>query len=101
MSWNKKYFIYILTNQYNNVLYTGMTNNLIRRMIEHKEKMVKGFSSKYNLDKLVYYEVFPRPSEAKFRERQIKAGSRKKKLGLVKSLNPEWKDLTNDLGWYF
>ena len=68
--------MYIITNKYNTVLYTGITNNLKRRIYEHKEKLVAGFTNKYNITKLVYYEVFKDPENAISREKQIKAGSR-------------------------
>ncbi len=77
---NKQYYVYIMNNKSNNVLYTGMTNNLIRRVYEHKEKMIDGFTKKYNCTKLVYYEIFNDPYNAIAREKQIKAGSRNKKL---------------------
>ena len=93
----KNYFVYILTNTNNKVLYTGMTNSLMRRVWEHKAKMIGGFSKKYNVDKLVYFESFNNPSEAIRREKQIKAGSRKKKIELINSINPEWKDLYDDI----
>ena len=89
----KNYFVYILTNTNNKVLYTGMTNSLMRRVWEHKAKMIGGFGKKYNVDKLVYFESFNNPSEAIRREKQIKAGSRKKKIELINDLNPDWKDL--------
>ena len=89
----KNYFVYILTNTNNKVLYTGMTNSLMRRVWEHKAKMIGGFAKKYNVDKLVYFESFNNPSEAIRREKQIKAGSRKKKIELINDLNPDWKDL--------
>lgn len=79
---NKQYYVYIMTNNNNSVLYTGMTNNLIRRVYEHKEKIIDGFTKKYNCTKLVYYEIFNDPYNAIAREKQIKAGSRKKKLTL-------------------
>ena len=89
----KNYFIYILTNKNNSVLYTGMTNSLMRRVWEHKAKLIGGFTKKYNVDKLVYFESFDNPSDAIKREKQIKAGSRKKKIEIVNKFNPEWKDL--------
>jgi putative endonuclease len=89
------YYIYILTNKNHTVLYTGVTNNLVRRIWEHKSKMIKGFSQKYNVDKLVYYEIFEDPAAAIQREKQIKAGSRKKKLELINKFNPEWNELYN------
>ena len=89
----KDYYIYIMTNQNNAVLYTGVTNDLIRRIYEHKSKQVEGFTKRYNINKLVYYQIYQDVSEAIAREKQIKAGSRKKKIDLINSLNPEWKDL--------
>jgi putative endonuclease len=77
------------------VLYTGMTNNLLRRVWQHKSKLIEGFTKKYNVTKLVYYEKLDSRSEAVMREKQIKAGSRKKKIELINNLNPEWKDLYN------
>ncbi len=74
-----------------------MTNNLIRRVYEHKEKMIDGFTKKYNCTKLVYYEIFNDPYNAIAKEKQIKAGSRKKKIELINSMNPNWKDLYDDL----
>ncbi len=91
------YAIYILTNKYNKVLYTGFTNDLYRRISEHKNKLVKSFTSRYNVDKLVYYEIYADADSAIYRERQIKAGSRQKKIDLINSFNPEWKDLFNSL----
>ena len=85
--------VYIMTNKYNSVLYTGVTNNLIRRVYEHKNKIVEGFTQKYNLDKLIYYEFHEDIRVAIAREKQIKAGSRKKKIDMIHRQNPEWKDL--------
>ena len=85
--------IYIMTNQYNTVLYAGVTSNLLRRVTEHKNKTVSGFTSKYNVTKLAYYEDYATMEEAIAREKQIKGGSRQKKIDLIKSINPEWKDL--------
>ncbi|MCB0749469.1 MAG: GIY-YIG nuclease family protein [Ignavibacteriae bacterium] len=92
---NSQYFVYIMTNSKNNVLYTGITNNLIRRVYEHKEKLIKGFTSRYNVKKLVYFEEFKDPLSAIAREKQIKAGSRKKKIDLILSMNQNWKDLSD------
>jgi len=90
-------YIYIITNKNNTVLYTGVTNDLKRRLIEHQSKLnPKSFASKYNLNKLVYYESFFLIGDAIAREKQIKAGSRKKKELLINRLNPEWKDLSKD-----
>jgi len=79
------------------VFYTGVTNNLKRRIHEHKEKLVEGFTSKYNLTKLVYYEVADDIEGAILREKQIKAGSRQKKIELIKSMNKEWRYLQEEL----
>lgn len=93
----KKYWIYIATNQRNTVLYTGITNNIARRIYEHKNKIVRGFTSKYNIDKLIYIEEYSNPEEAIAREKQIKAGSRKHKNQLIEKLNPQWSDLSAGL----
>ena len=93
----KQYYVYIMTNKRNTVLYTGVTDNLYKRIYEHKNKLAEGFTKRYNIDKLVYYEVFDSPYNAISREKQIKAGSRKKKIDLIKSINPEFKDLYEDL----
>jgi putative endonuclease len=86
-----------MTNVRNTVLYVGVTNGLIRRIYEHKEKLVNGFTKKYNIVKLVYYEVFDDIENAILREKQIKAGSRQKKLQLISSMNKEWRDLYDEL----
>ena len=88
--------IYIMTNKYNKVLYTCVTSNLMKRVTEHKEKVVEGFTSRYNINKLVYYEEYASMEEAIAREKQIKGGSRKKKLDLIKNKNPMWKDLYDE-----
>lgn len=90
----KQYYVYILANNRNTVLYTGVTNNLRRRVAEHKSKTVPGFTSRYNVDKLVYFETFGSIVRAIAREKQIKAGSRAAKERLIKRLNPEYKDLS-------
>ncbi|GAB4127112.1 MAG: GIY-YIG nuclease family protein [Ignavibacteriales bacterium] len=94
---DKQYFVYIMTNKNNTVLYAGVTNNLVRRVYEHKEKLIEGFTKKYNCTKLVWYEIYTDAYNAITREKQIKAGSRKKKIELINSLNPEWKDLYNEI----
>jgi len=86
---DRQYCIYIMTNQYNTVLYTGVTNNLSRRVQEHKFGKGSVFTKKYNITKLVYYECGDNIETAIFREKQIKAGSRQNKIDLVNSLNPE------------
>ncbi len=93
----RQYCVYIVTNKSNRVLYTGVTNDLRRRIYEHKHKLVKGFTSRYNIMKLVYYDMTEDVHEAIKREKQIKAGSRKKKVDLIKGMNPEWRDLAQDL----
>ena len=94
---SNRYYVYIMTNKNNKVLYTGVTNDLIRRVHEHKEKMTKGFTKKYNIKKLVYYEAFDIVYHAIAREKQIKAGSRQKKIDLINSMNKEWEDLYDGL----
>jgi putative endonuclease len=94
---SKDAYVYILTNKHHKVLYTGVTTELINRMIQHKKKLIKGFTKKYNVDKLVYYEGPHDIDYAIKREKQIKAGSRKKKIDLINSINPEWIDLFEDL----
>jgi len=93
----KQYYVYIMTNRTNNVLYTGITSDLGRRVYEHKENIVEGFTKKYNVHKLVFYEVCPDPVSAIHREKQIKAGSRAKKFALINGMNPDWKDLFDQL----
>jgi putative endonuclease len=93
----KQYYIYIMTNKNNTVLYTGVTNDLKRRVYEHKAKLIEGFTKKYNVDKLVYYEVFEDSYHAIAREKQIKGGSRQKKINLINSINDTWKDLYETL----
>jgi putative endonuclease len=92
----KEYCVYIMTNAYNTVLYTGVTNNLQRRVAEHKSGAGSGFTKKYNVTKLVYFESGDDVNIAIAREKQIKAGSRKKKIELIESINPEWKDLLEE-----
>lgn len=89
--------IYILTNQRNTVLYIGVTSNLAKRIDEHKQKAVKGFTQRYNLDKLVYFELFDDMMSAITREKQLKGGSRKKKIALIVAMNPDWRDLSEDI----
>ncbi len=93
----KRAYVYILSNKRNGTLYVGVTSNLVKRIFEHKEKVVNGFSAKYNLDLLVYYEEWWSIEEAIQREKQLKAGNRKKKLSLIESINPDWKDLSEYL----
>ena len=86
-----------MTNKNNRVLYTGVTNDLKRRVYEHKEKLVNGFTKKYKVSKLIYYEIFEDPENAILREKKIKAGSRQKKIDLINAVNIEWKDLYGEL----
>ena len=92
----KTYYVYLLTNWNNKVMYVGITNNLERRIYEHKEKIVKGFTEKYNVNKLVYYEQTSDIVEALNREKEIKKWRRNKKNQLVENTNPAWRDLSND-----
>ena len=94
---NKYYYVYILTNNNNRVLYTGVTNDLKRRAYEHKERLIEGFTKKYNVSKLVYYDVCEDIHGAISREKQIKIGSRKKKIELINSMNEEWRDLYDEI----
>ncbi len=91
----KNYYTYIATNYTNSVLYTGVTNNLYRRIYEHKNGLVDGFTKKYKINKVVFYEVFSNPEDAIRAEKKIKGWIRKKKEELIKSKNPEFKDLLN------
>ncbi len=89
----KQYYVYIATNYTNSVLYTGVTNDISRRMTEHKNKVHKGFTSKYNVNKLVYVESTDNIYDAIAREKQIKGWTRQKKIDLIESINREWQDL--------
>ena len=93
----KQSYVCILFSQKNGTLYTGVTSDLMKRVWQHKKKFVKGFTSEYSVDKLGYYEVFDDIRLAIEREKQIKGGSRKKKLDLIKKGNPDWKDLYDEL----
>ena len=93
----KYYCVYIITNFQNTVLYTGVTGNLVARIYHHKNKSVSSFSSRYNLNKLVYYEVYEDVNLAIAREKQLKAGNRQRKIDLIKNFNPKWKDLYGSL----
>jgi len=89
------YYVYILTNTHHNVLYTGVTNDLERRCYEHKQKKIKGFTQKYNVDKLIYFEQFDSIDSAIQREKQIKGFSREKKLALINQFNKDWNELSH------
>ena len=97
MIYNKQYYVYLICNKNNTTIYTGITSDLKRRIWEHKNKTTKGFSSKYNLYKLLYYEIYNDPENAIIREKQIKSGSREKKIELIESMNPKWIDLYDNL----
>ena len=90
--------VYILTNKNKTTLYTGVTRNLQRRIAEHKLHINKGFSDRYNTENLVYYEIYNRLDEAIHREKQLKKWHREWKEALINEFNPEWKDLTRDIG---
>ncbi len=92
-----QYYVYIITNKRNSVLYTGVTNDLKKRIYEHKTKLIDGFTKKYNVRKLVYYELFSDIYNAITREKQIKGGSRKRKIDLINSVNSNWRDLYEEL----
>ena len=94
---SNQYYVYILFNKRNDTLYVGVTNNLVKRIWEHKNKVIEGFTKKYNVDKLVYYEVFGDINLAIAREKQLKAGSRKTKLELIELNNSDWQDLYYDI----
>ncbi len=92
----KKYYVYIATNKNNTVLYTGMSNEIERRIFEHTKKLnPNGFTSKYNIQKLIYYDTFLNPADAIISEKKIKGWTRKKKIELIEEMNPNWKDLLN------
>ena len=93
----KQYYVYFLTNWDNKVLYVGVTNDLKRRVYEHKNGLTEGFTRKYHVHKLVYYEVAEEIESAILREKQIKGGSRQKKNELVEKFNPKWEDLWDQL----
>jgi putative endonuclease len=91
-----QYYVYIMTNR-SKTLYTGITNNLQRRVYEHKQKLIPAFTSKYNINQLVFYEITSDINVALSREKQIKGWLRSKKIALIESMNPEWRDLSGDL----
>ncbi|MDP3771199.1 MAG: GIY-YIG nuclease family protein [bacterium] len=93
MSGDRHYYIYILANKWNTVTYVGVTNNLIRRVYEHREHLIPGFTERYSVTKLVYYEMTDDPEAAIAREKQLKGGSRKQKVALIERMNPKWEDL--------
>ena len=90
------YYVYILTNQYNTVVYTGVTNNLERRLYEHRNHLVDGFTKRYNLNKLIYFETTSDVRSAIEREKQMKGWTRAKKNALIESVNPKWNDISQE-----
>jgi len=94
----KQYYTYIMTNKYNTVLYTGIAHDLSGRVWQHKEKMIDGFTKRYNLTKLVYFEAYEDVNGAILREKQIKGWLRIKKVRMIEGVNPKWEDLSE--GWY-
>ncbi len=95
--YDKQFYVYIMTNKYHSVFYVGMTSDIHTRVYQHKEKLIKGFTSRYNIDKLVYFEEIADAPGAIKREKQIKGGSRQNKLDLITKCNPDWKDLYHEL----
>jgi putative endonuclease len=93
----KYYFVYILSSQRNGTLYIGVTDNLLRRVWEHKHKLVEGFTNRYEIHHLVYYEIHENPESAILREKQLKEWKRNWKLELIENKNPDWKDLYKEL----
>lgn len=94
---SKQYYVYILFNKKNGTLYVGVTNDLVKRVWQHKNKVVDGFTKQYGIDKLGYYEVFNDINSAISREKQLKGGNRKTKLELIELNNPNWNDLYYDI----
>jgi putative endonuclease len=94
---DRYYYVYIMTTRKNTALYTGVTNDLKRRIYEHKEKLIEDFTKRYNINKLVYYEIFTNSIDAIKREKQLKGGSRKKKVELINGMNNGWVDLYNQI----
>ena len=93
----KQYYVYIATNKRNTVLYTGVTNNLTLRIFQHKNKLIDGFTKKYNINKLVFCEIFNNPTDAIAAEKKIKGWLRRRKVDLIEKTNPDWKDLSDEL----
>jgi putative endonuclease len=93
----RQYYVYLATNRGNTVIYTGVTSNLRRRIYAHRNAIVNGFTKRYRVGKLIYFEVFTDPYNAISREKQIKAGSRDTKIALIARLNPGWRDLWPDI----
>jgi putative endonuclease len=96
MARKRRLFVYIMTNRWRTVLYTGVTNNLERRVWQHRNPAKANFTSRYNVDRLVWFDYSDDPMTAITREKQIKAGSRQHKVGLIEAANPTWRDLSED-----
>ena len=94
---NRQYYVYIMGNKSDTVFYTGVTNDLLKRVTDHKEKKNEGFTKHYRISKLLYYEVCENVEGAILREKQIKAGSRQKKIDMIRSMNSGWNDLFEEL----
>lgn len=94
-----QYFVYLMSNA-SRTLYTGVTNDIIRRVWEHKNKVTEGFTSQYHVTQLVHFEAFPSPRDAIAREKQIKGWRRSRKIALVSEANPEWRDLSEEEGFF-
>lgn len=94
---DKSYWVYILSSKRNGTLYIGITNNLLKRVWEHKNKKVEGFTKKYEVNHLVYYEIHENPESAIMREKQIKKWNRLWKIRIIEEMNPTWKDLYEDI----
>ncbi|MBR2157159.1 MAG: GIY-YIG nuclease family protein [Campylobacter sp.] len=92
-----QYYVYILFNNKHGSLYVGITNDLKRRIYEHKQKFIKGFTARYGIDKLGYFEMTDSVESAILREKQLKAGNRKHKIDLIESINPSWRDLYDEV----
>jgi putative endonuclease len=97
MSWAKQPAVYILASSRNGTLYTGVTSDLVKRVWQHKQNLADGFTKKYSVHMLVYYELADEIGAAIAREKQIKGGSRAKKLAMIESMNPDWRDLYDDI----
>ena len=93
----KNGYVYVLFDKRNGTLYIGVTSNLLKRIYEHKHKLTEGFTAEYGVDKLGYFEIFESITDAIKREKQLKSGSRKKKIALIEQSNPEWRDLYEEL----
>jgi len=93
---NHQYYLYILSNKFNGTLYIGVSNNLERRMFEHKNKLIEGFTKRYNLNRLLYFETFQYANDAIKREKNLKKWKRQWKIDLIETSNPNWRDLSKD-----